>query len=376
MTQTLSIERFETFLLDIPTIREHIMSVATMHKQTVVLLRLVFSDGTVGLGEATTIGGLSYAEESPEGIQLTLDSYIKPLLLNRPFASIGATMATIKQHIVGNRFAKCALEIALYDALGHRLGVPVSELLGGRLVDRIPVLWVLASGDADKDIDEAQQMIESRRHNVFKIKIGKRSVAKDVDHVVAIKQGLGDSVAVRVDVNQAWTRSQANRGCRLLAAAGIDLVEQPLVYDDIEGAQWLVNLGIIPIMLDESVRGSALASQLARAKAADIYSIKILQAGGLSAGREVASIAKNSGIALYGGTMLESSIGTLAAAQLFATFDVLEWGSELFAPLLLQEQFVNETLDYSDFHLHIPNTPGLGVTLDQDKVNFFSRATN
>lgn len=373
-TSGLSIEKFETFILDVPTIRQHIMSVASMQQQTMVLLRLTFSDGTVGLGEATTIGGLSYGEESPEGIRLCLETYIKPLLLNQHYSSIGAMMAAIKRHIVGNRFAKCAVEIALYDALGHRLGVPVSELLGGRIVDRIPVLWVLASGNLENDIAEAEQMISSGRHNVFKIKIGKRSVEEDIAHVAAIKQAIGDRGSVRVDVNQAWTRSQANRGCRLLADAGIDLVEQPLARNDVEGASQLVSLGIIPIMLDESVQGPTGAFQLAQAKAADIYAIKILQSGGLSEGREVASIASRSGAALYGGTMLESPICTVASAQLFSTFEPFEWGTELFAPLLLKEQFINETLDYSDFHLTLPTSPGLGVTLDQDKVDYYRRA--
>ena len=66
-----------------------------------------------------------------------------------------------------------------------------------------------------------------RRHNIFKLKIGKRAVADDVAHVAAIKQALGDKASVRVDVNQAWdeasvTRTGDARGRR------VDLVEQPI----------------------------------------------------------------------------------------------------------------------------------------------------
>lgn len=370
----LKIERFETFILDVPTIRPHIMSVATMSRQTMVMLRITFSDGTVGLGEATTIGGLSYGVESPESIKLTLDQYIAPLVLGRPFNTIGESMQLLNKNIVGNRFAKCAIETALYDALGHRLGVPVSDFFGGRLVDRIPVLWVLASGDLDKDITEAHQMIDSGRHNAFKIKIGKRSVADDAAHVAAIKRSIGDAGSVRVDVNQAWTRAQANLGAALLADAGIDLIEQPLPFDDIDGMRQLVQQGRITIMADESVQGPKRAYEMARVNSADCYSIKIAQSGGLSAGAKVADIASVSGASLYGGTMLESHIGTVASAHLFSTFESLEWGTELFAPLLLTEQFVNETLDYSDFSLAVPNGPGLGLSLDEDKVSYFKRA--
>lgn len=370
---SLKIERVETFILDVPTIRPHILAMVTMNHQSMVILRITFSDGTQGIGEATTIGGLSYGEESPEGIKLTLDNYIAPMLLKQNYKSIGATMAFIKRNVVANRFAKCAVEMALYDALGHRLGVPVSELLGGRVVDRLAVLWVLASGNLETDIEQAHRMIESRRHNVFKIKIGKRSVDDDVAHVAAIKKAIGNTGRVQVDVNQAWTRAQANRGAPMLADAGIDLIEQPLSVNDVEGAQHLVNQGVIPIMLDESVQGPVVALDLVRAKAADIYAIKILQAGGLTEAQEVISVAKNSGAALYGGTMLESPVCTIASAQLFSTYQPFEWGTELFSPLLQKDSFINETLDYSDFQLTVPTTPGLGISLNQEKVDFYKR---
>ncbi|MDB4512113.1 muconate/chloromuconate family cycloisomerase [Arenicella sp.] len=371
--ESLRVEKVESILLDVPTIRPHVLSMATMNKQSIVILRLRFSDGTVGIGEATTIGGLSYGNESPESIKLTLDTYLAPLLTGRSFKSIGATMGHINRNIVGNRFAKNAVETALYDALGHRLGVPVSELLGGRVVDRVPVLWVLASGDLISDIDEAQQMIESGRHNIFKIKIGKKSVAEDVAHVAAIKRAIGDKGSVRVDVNQAWTRAQASAGVAMLADADIDLVEQPLRFDDITGMHRLVEESHITIMADESVQGPKITFDMAAASAADCYSIKIAQSGGLTEAAKVATIATISGAAIYGGTMLESPVGTIASAHLFSTFEKMEWGTELFAPLLLTEQFINESLDYSDFSLAVPNKPGLGLSLDEDKLTFFER---
>lgn len=368
-----TIDKIETQLLDVPTVRPHKLSMATLNEQTIVLLRLYFSDGIVGLGEATTIQGLSYGEESPEGIKLTIDTYISPLLLNQPFRTVGETMLCINQNIVGNRFAKCAVETALLDAMGHRLGVPVSELLGSRTTDRIPVAWVLASGDINTDITEAEEKISNEQHNSFKVKIGRRSVSEDVAHVAAIKQAIGDSGSVRVDINQSWTRSQANSGVAMLADAGIDLIEQPLAYDDISGATQLVQQTRVPIMADESLRGPKTAFEISKAIAADVFSIKIAQSGGLYEAQQVASIASASGVALYGGTMLESSIGTIASAHLFSTFNQLEWGTELFAPLLLQEQFINETLAYSNFGLVVPDGSGLGVSLDEDKVKFFSR---
>jgi muconate cycloisomerase len=105
----------------------------------------------------------------------------------------------------------------LLDAQGKRLGLPVSELLGGRVRDSLEVAWTLASGDTARDIAEAEHMLEMRRHRIFKLKIGANPVEQDLRHVVAIKRELGDRASVRVDVNQYWDESQAIRACRCSA---------------------------------------------------------------------------------------------------------------------------------------------------------------
>ncbi len=213
----------ETLLVDIPTIRPHKLSVATMQTQTLVLVKITATDGTVGWGEATTIGGLSYGEESPESVKANIDTYFAPLLSSVQNQNIAQISKLIRKTINGNRFAKCAIQTALLDIQAKRLSLPLSEILGGRLRDRLPVLWTLASGDTDKDIAEAKKMIELKRHNTFKLKIGARPLQEDVDHVIAIKKALGPEVSIRVDINRAWTELECIRGIQQLQDGGIDL---------------------------------------------------------------------------------------------------------------------------------------------------------
>ena len=106
---------------------------------------------------------------------------------------------------------------------------------------------------------------------------------------------------------------------------------------------------------------------------ADVFAIKIEQSGGLMNSQRVAAIADAAGIGLYGGTMLEGGVGTIASAQVFATFANLQWGTELFGPLLLTEEILRTPLDYSDFELTVPSGPGLGIELDDERVRFFAR---
>ena len=369
----LLIERIDTFLVDLPTIRPHVLSMATMHGQTIVVLRIHCSDGIVGLGEGTTIGGLSYGDESPESIKLAIDTYMAPLLRSSDPSRVAATMAGIGRSVVGNHFAKSAVETALLDAQAKRVGLPVSELLGGRQRDELPVAWTLASGDTVRDIEEAERMLDLRRHNIFKLKIGKRNVEDDVDHVAAVKRAMGNRASVRVDVNQAWDEATAARGIAMLEAAGCDLIEQPIARGNRPGLARLAARFIVPLMADESLRGPEDAFDMAARGAADVFSVKVAQSGGLFAASRVGAIADAAGIGLYGGTMLEGGIGTVASAHLFSTFAKLAWGTELFGPLLLTEEILVEPLSYGNFTLKVPNKPGLGIELDEDRVGFFRR---
>jgi len=362
-------------LVDVPTIRAHRLSVATMRHQTLVLVRIVFSDETSGLGEATTIGGLSYGEESPESIKINIDTYFSPLLIGKPADSIAALMAPLHSGIRGNRFAKCAIETALYDAQARRLGVPLSTMFGGRQHAALPVAWTLASGDTRLDIDEAQRMLEAKRHRIFKLKIGLRPIDDDIRHCAEIKQALGDAAEIRVDVNQAWSETQALRGLAMLADAGVELVEQPISAANQVGLKRLMRLARLPVMADEALHGSDDAFALARDRSADVYALKIAQSGGLTGAARVAAIAQAAHIDLYGGTMLEGAVGTIASAQLFSTFDTLAWGTELFGPLLLTEELLTEPLVYRDFMLHLPDGPGLGIDIDESKLARLRRDT-
>ncbi len=369
----LKIEQVETFLVDVPTIRPHQLAMTTMKGQTLVIVRIRSSDGVTGIGEGTTIGGLAYGAESPEGIKLAIDTYFTPILLQSDPSRVAQTMGAIGKAAQANHFAKCAVEIALLDAQGKRTGLALSELLGGRQHDRLSVAWTLASGDTVTDIAEAEDMLAKRRHNIFKLKIGKGDARANIAHVAAIKRALGDRASVRVDVNQAWSEATASAMLPLLQDAGVDLVEQPVALRNVRALARLARESSVAIMADEALHGPESAFNIAQQAAADVFAIKIMQSSGLFAAGKVAAIAEAAGIGLYGGTMLEGGVATAASAHLFSTFAKLEWGTELFGPLLLTEEILEEPLDYSEFSVGVPTGPGLGVSLDEAQVNRFRR---
>ncbi len=369
-----AIIEIDTFIVDVPTIRPHVLAMATMRSQSIVLVRLRDADGVEGIGEGTTIGGMSYCEESPETIKVAIDTYIAPIVKAAGDASAAEIMRRVALHVSGCHIAKCAVETALLDRMGKRLGVPVSELIGGgRVRDRFPVAWTLASGDTGRDIEEAERVIGERRHNIFKLKIGKRSVREDVAHVAAIRRAVGDRGSVRVDVNQHWDEAQADLGMKLLEDAGCDLVEQPVAKSNVAAMARLSAKHVIPIMADEALHGPADAFTIAAAGAARVFAVKIAQSGGIMPAYQLSAIAQAAGVGLYGGTMLEAGVGTAATAHLCASMPSLAWGTELFGPLLLTEEILAEPLHYADFQMEVPTGPGLGIALDEDKINFHRR---
>lgn len=373
MRTSIHTTKIETYIIDLPTIRPHKLSMATMQMQSMVIVRLFCSDGVIGIGEGTTIGGLTYGDESPEGIKLTIDQYITPALVSCDISNINSTIVHLNKMIKGNRIAKSAIETALLDAQGKRLNLSMAELLGGAVVNSLPVLWTLASGNTEKDIAEAQMLIEMKRHNVFKLKIGARDSKLDIEHVCAIKKALGDKAKITVDINQAWSESTARAGLLAFQDAGVDLIEQPLNKENFEGMARLSKKFFVPIMADESVSTVTEAYRLAKMGAASVFALKIAKSGGPKAVLKLASIAEAAGISLYGGTLLEGSIGSIASAHAFSTLSNLEWGTELFGPLLLTNDIVTTPIVYKDYKMFLPEGAGLGLELDMEKIKHYQR---
>ncbi|HEE4949815.1 TPA: muconate cycloisomerase family protein [Klebsiella pneumoniae] len=369
---TATVEQIESWIVDVPTIRPHKLSMTTMGCQSLVIVRLTRSDGICGIGEATTIGGLSYGVESPEAISSAITHYLTPLLKGQSADNLNALTARMNGAIKGNTFAKSAIETALLDARGKALGLPVSALLGGALQTALPVLWTLASGDTAKDIAEGEKLLAEGRHRAFKLKIGARELATDLRHTRAIVEALGDRASIRVDVNQAWDAATGAKGCRELAAMGVDLIEQPVSAHDNAALVRLSQQIETAILADEAVATTYDGYQLAQQGFTGAYALKIAKAGGPNSVLALARVAQAAGIGLYGGTMLEGTVGTVASLHAWSTLP-LQWGTEMFGPLLLKDDIVSVPLTFADGQVALPQTPGLGVELDEDKLHFYTR---
>lgn len=376
MSDRFPIERIEARVLDIPTVRPHKLAFGAISRQSPVIVQLWLRDGATGFGEAATIGGPSWNEESPESIHHAITAHLAPALLGQDGALFGAALARMDTACRGNAFAKSAVEMALIDAVARSLQIPAWQLLGGRRHASLPLAWTLASGDAARDLEEAEARLEQKRHRIFKIKIGARTPEQDVTHVAQIARGLSGRATLTVDVNQAWDGSTARRHLPALIDAGVTLIEQPVAKWNVEALKTLnTTLGDrASLMADESVCTPQDAMMLARAQAAQVFSLKVAKHGGLLRTRAVAAVAEAADIAWYGGTMLETSIGSAASAHVFSTLGPLHHGCELFGPQLLVDDLVTERMAIRDFELQLPDGPGYGLSVDLAQLDRFDRA--
>ena len=126
-------------------------------------------------------------------------------------------------------------------------------------------------------------------------------------------------------------------------------------------------------MADETVCSPQDALMIARNQASHVFSLKVAKHGGLLRTRQVAGIADAADIGWYGGTMLETSIGSAASAHVFSTLGTQHHGCELFGPQLLQEDVVTERMMIVDFELQLPEGPGFGVEVDFARLDRFDR---
>ncbi|MFD1707243.1 muconate/chloromuconate family cycloisomerase [Siminovitchia sediminis] len=368
----LRIKGIKTELLDIPIKRPHQFSTEKVSTKSFVLIRVELSNGVVGIGEGTT-PGIWWNGESVETMKLVIDRYALPLLLEEDPAHMERLLQKLNRHIRGNAFAKAAVEMSLFDALGKTYDVPVHQLLGGLHRDKIPVRWALASGTPEGDIEEGKQLAASGTYANFKTKSGKESPADDAGRNIRIAEGIRGLSTIGIDPNGSWDRMTSMRWMDAFYEAGIDFLKQPLPPEDVEGLARLSSMKKVPIMVDESLGSVHDALRLAEQKAADIFSLKIHKSGGMKNTVKIAGIAEAAGIACFGGTSLESSIGTAACVHVYASIPNLDYGSELFGPDWLAGDPVKNSLATKDGFIFVPEGPGLGVELDEQKVEEYRR---
>lgn len=370
---SLLIKAVETTVLDLPLRRPHRFSVQSVDTQAVLLVRVRTDGGITGIGEGVVPGGPWWGGESIEGMQALVQGYLAPLLVGEDALRADYLGHRLNRFVSGAPFAKAAIEMAVWDACGKATGLPLHRLLGGAHRDTLPVTWALGADPAPQVLAEAADELALGRRS-FKLKMGASPPGEDTARIAEIAEALRDRADVAVDLNGAWDEPTASRWLPELSAAGVGLVEQPLPAWNVAGLARLRDRTDTVIMADEALRTPHDAQRLAEAHAADVFALKLGKSGGIGAVRRISAIAEAAGIGCYGGTAIETSVGTAAAAHVYCSIAGLTAGTELFGPRLLSDDIVEgNSAGGRVGEVRLEHGPGLGVALDEDKVSRYAR---
>jgi L-alanine-DL-glutamate epimerase-like enolase superfamily enzyme len=245
--------------------------------------------------------------------------------------------------------ARCALDLALHDRLARRSGVPIWQLLG---LPRPPAFATCFTIAIDEPFEMARRAGAVRQYETLKIKLGSED---DFARLKAIREARPDA-RLRVDANAGWGRAEAVDLVRRLEPLGIELVEQPVAREDIEGLGYVQARTSIPIVADESCQTLADVEAIGAAGVAGI-NLKLQKAGGLGPGAAMARRAREMGMRVMLGCMIETSIGATAMAHLAGLADWIDLDSPL---LIANDPF--DGIRYDDRGgIHLPDRPGIGA---------------
>ena len=368
-----AIRRITARIIEAPTTRQHKLSNTSVRHQGYIFVSVELDNGVTGFGEGSTLGGPRWAEESVEAMKANIDAYLAPALIGQPACLAEAASLRMELAAKRNYTAKSAIDMALLDALGKTLEVPAHVLLGGAVRTSFEAIWALASGDAAQEVEEALEMIRRGWFRRFKIKLGFADPQTDLARLAALQKALPAGTPLVADVNQAWSEAECIRHLPALRDLGVSLIEQPIAAGQTAASARIAARSEVPVMMDESVSTLAEAARESAAATGSVLSLKLCKHGSAHNLKRVAGIAAAHGVQLYGGCLLESSIGAAGHLQAFATLPRLDWGTEQFGPKILVEDLVTEGLRYEDFQVHLPQGPGLGVTPNPDVIDKYAR---
>ena len=333
--------RFRPYTLEL----RHAFTIATSSRtSTPAMLVEVERDGVVGYGEAAMPPYLGESQESAGKFFVlaapVLEKAADPFQLEEILPAIDALAP-------GNTSAKAALDIALHDWVGKKLGAPWFRIWG---LDpaKTPVTSFTIGIDT-ADVVRAKTR-EAAIYKIIKVKLGRENDREMIETIRSVSD-----TPITVDANQGWTnRDEALRMIEWLAARGVVFIEQPMGKEQLDDTAWLRERSPLPLIADESCQ--RLADVAALKGVFDGINIKLMKCTGLREAHKMITLAGALGLKTMLGCMTETSCAISAAAQLSPLVD---WADLDGAVLIANDCFDGATI--VDGKITLPDRPGIGV---------------
>lgn len=356
----MKIKRWQTFPVTLPDEDpEWKFAGQAYPKNDAVVVALEAEDGTTGYGYAAAFPHLGATQK---GVQAALERLL-PLITGKPALDIEAHLRVVDRSIRDNHPAKSGIDCALYDLAARLLKVPVYQLFGGRVRAEIPLSRMLA-------LKAPAQMAEkARRHadegyRCIKLKVG-GDLREDEERVRAVRKAVGDGVRLTIDPNMSYSAKQAIACAERVAQYGVELIEQPVRFDDLDGLATVTRTVSMSVEADESAYSPESTYHLAAKGIVDAVSLKVSKMGGLRNVHTAARICEAAKLGCRMGATVGSRLLAAHAAHLVAALPHLTFPCELAEfEHLMNDPF--EGLQVKDGMLKVSDEVGPGVRLRGD----------
>lgn len=345
----------------------------TRPERVAVFVKVLCEDGTVGWGQSVPIPTWSY--ETEESVVSTIRHYLAPALIGRDATNVAGAHTAMNQAIApsfstGMPIAKAGVDLALHDIAGKLAGKNAAALWGRKPVERITLSWTVNP----KSIQEAEQLVENGRrqgYRHFNIKVAP-DPKFDVEMARTVRK-LAPDCFLWADANGGYDTATALEVAPKLAAAGVNVLEQPVPPNRLSGLRELRKQGALPIVLDEGVVSSVDLEEFIKLDLLDGVAMKPARTAGLFDARRQIEILEREKLMFLGSGLTDPDVSLAASLVLYGAYH-LKYPAALNGLQFLNGSFLKKPFQLEDGALRVPTGPGLGVEVIEEEVRRASRA--
>jgi len=266
--------------------------------------------------------------------------------------------------------ARGALDIAIHDVQGKWLGLPLHDLIGGRRRAEVEVCKNVGVSSPEESALAAAALVEAG-YRTLKVRVGADLEAED-DRIAAIRAAAGPATRIRLDANQAWDPHEAVVAINRLAAHGLEAVEQPCHFRDVRGAAAVAGRVAVPLIADEGFWTVHDARELLVAGAAQVLHLYLGKCGGIRPALRLMALADAFRADVTLGERIPLGIALAAHLHVAAALERAPYAHAL-AYDLNESDLLTTSIAVRDGRMAVPDGPGLGIEVDEDRVDFYAR---
>ena len=332
-----------------------------------VLVKITADDGSVGFGQSVPTNKWSY--ETLETVTTTIERYLTPVLLGQNVADLASIQKAMDRIIApsfstGQPICKAGIDLALFDLTGKVLKRTAQQRWNRKGKDKITLSWTLNPVKLD-DVPGLIEQGRQRGYRNFNIKVAP-DVKFDIELTKIVKRLVPDGF-LWADANGGYDEASALEAAPKLADAGAAVLEQPVRPSAISALQKLKKQGALPIILDESIVNHAELDEFIQLKMLDGVAMKPARCGGLTEACRQIEILERHNLMFLGSGLTDPDLSLAASLLLYGAYG-LKYPAALNGPQFLAGSILKKPLDPIDGALAVPEGVGLGVEVDEAKV--------